>query len=138
MTGLVSRYNGLYSDRGGLEAARFVGPLYRNTIGCIMTKGARRLGIVSRGRPRYGHAYARTRPRYDAGASAIRPCRPATRPRAMAMIRRQRPATRPRTRASGHACAHWLGQIGCLVHLTQFDSVFGLSTVSESPFGHCS
>ena len=34
--------------------------------------------------------------------------------------------------------ARGLDQIGCLVHLTQFDSVFGLSTVPESIFGHCS
>ena len=31
-----------------------------------------------------------------------------------------------------------LGQFGCLVHLTRFDSVFGLSTVPESRDEHCS
>ena len=44
-------------------------------------------------------------------------------------------------RWAGHArtvCARWLGQIGCLVHLTHFDSVFGLSTVPESLIGHYS
>ena len=48
------------------------------------------------------------------------------------------PATR---RWAGHAraaCARWLGQIGCLVHLTHFSSVFGLSTVPESLIRHCS
>ena len=44
----------------------------------------------------------------------------------------------PRTGGLGAAWAHWLGQIGCLVHLTHFDSVFGLSTVPESLIGHCS
>ena len=38
MAGLVSRYNGLYRDRGGLEAA---GLLYCNTPWCIETEGAR-------------------------------------------------------------------------------------------------
>ena len=40
--------------------------------------------------------------------------------------------------ARARACVRWLGQVGCSVHLTQFDPVFGLSTVSESLFGHCS
>ena len=41
-------------------------------------------------------------------------------------------------------CAGWacwlgqLGQFGCLVHLTHFDSVFGLSIVPELIFGQCS
>ena len=36
MVRLVSRYNGLYRDRGGLEAA---GLLYCNTPWCIVTEG---------------------------------------------------------------------------------------------------
>ena len=36
MVGLVSRYNGLYRDQGGLEAA---GLLYCNTPWCIVTEG---------------------------------------------------------------------------------------------------
>ena len=41
-------------------------------------------------------------------------------------------------------CAGWacwlgqLGQFGCLVHLTHFDSVFGINTVPELIFGQCS
>ena len=46
--------------------------------------------------------------------------------------------TRPRARSLGATCTRWLGQIGCLVHLTHFDSVFRLNTVSESLIGHCS
>ena len=68
-----------------------------------------------------------------------------TRPGGQATTRRWREALRPRHGRSAHdtakharACARWLGQIGCLVHLTQFDLVFGLNIVSESPFGHCS
>ena len=64
------------------------------------------------------------------GAAAWQP-RAATRPGGPA-------TTRPSVRGLGAACASWLGQIGCLVHLTHFDSVFGLSTVPESLIGHCS
>ena len=46
------------------------------------------------------------------------------------------PATRGWAGHARAACACWLGQIGCLVHLTHFDSVFGLSTVPESLIGH--
>ena len=46
------------------------------------------------------------------------------------------PATRRWADHARAACACWLGQIGCLVHLTHFDSVFGLSTVPESLIGH--
>ena len=47
----------------------------------------------------------------------------------------------PHARGHARAWACWLGQLSqfwCLVYLTHFDSIFGLSTVLESQNEHCS
>ena len=95
-------------------------------------------------KPRHGVGGARFAHRQGAGRGArgrwargARGVRSATRPSGLRHGAGQ-VATRPRAHGLGAACACGLDQIGCLVHLTQFDSVFGLSTVPESIFGHYS
>ena len=59
MAGIALQYNTMYYDR----------------------EGSLRLGTVSRGRPRYGHACAHTRPRHGVGVRGTAPTHAALRPR---------------------------------------------------------
>ena len=106
----------------------------RRRAGALGARSARALGACGRwasgARPARNSAQRHSARRY--GHLAYDTARPGLRNDATV------PTTWPRVRGLGSACACWLGQIGCLVHLTHFDSVFGLSPVSESLFGHYS
>ena len=116
-----------------------------NTMYCDR-KGSLRLGSVSRGRPRYGHACARTSPRHGTSARGTEPTirrrgacdttrHPVTRPGATA-------TTRPGMRAPVRACVpSWASWVFCApgsVFNPVFDSVLFPSHRLDPVHEHCS
>ena len=101
--------------------------MYRNTLHCIVAgQGAGcwagRAGAQAERAGRTGGT-SRARRRRGKGAQAARQGRAG-----------HDAATRLAGRL-GRACARWLGQIRALCTRSNFDPVFGLSTVPESLFG---